>query len=76
MLTLDPAWCTNLSFQLVFSTVGWILLSLVWLILRGEEFRDDQEPDVEQLVRFILSEQEAFTNTAIGVGYVTINTVD
>ena len=45
------------------------------MILRGEEFREDQESDVEQLC-FIFNEHEAFTNMAKGAGYVIIiNTI-
>ena len=48
--------------------MGWVFSSTLWSLARGEDF--DADPDFEQLVNFILSDQIATTNTVLGIGYV------
>ena len=50
--------------------MGWVFSSTLWSLARGEDF--DADPDFEQLVNFILSDQIATTNTVLGIGYSCI----
>ena len=54
----------------MFMTVGWFLSSHLWSLARGEEVVT--EPDFGELQDFLLSDQSAVINVALGVGYVSI----
>ena len=49
--------------------MGWIFSSSLWSLARGDNL--DADPDFEGLVNFVLSDQIAATNVAVGVGYVS-----
>ena len=50
--------------------MGWFLSCHLWSLTRGEEVVT--EPDFGKLQDFLLSDQSAVINVALGVGYVSI----
>jgi len=53
--------------QYIFGTIGWFFSSSLWHLIRGEEISTD--PNLSGLVNFVLSDQAAVGNIALGTGY-------
>ena len=53
----------------MFTTVGWFFSSHLWSLAREDNFVT--EPDFGELQDFLLSDQSAVINVALGVGYVS-----
>jgi len=53
--------------QLLFTTIGWFSLRNIWMLFRPDEV--SSEIDTTKLINFVLSDQNAVSNAAIGIGY-------
>jgi len=53
--------------QLLFTTIGWFSLRNIWMLFRPDEV--SSEIDTTALINFILSDQNAVSNVALGIGY-------
>ena len=56
-------------FQYIFSLIGWLVSHVVWSQVRGDSVSSD--PDITNLADFLLSDQTATNNVALGFSYVS-----
>jgi hypothetical protein len=54
--------------QFLFTCIGWVASNRLWTLARGGAVEKD--PNFEDLSDFILSDQIAGSNVALGIGYV------
>ena len=54
--------------QFLFTCIGWVVSNRLWTLARGGAVEND--PNVSGLSDFVLSDQIAGSNVALGIGYV------